>query len=156
MASLKALAPAAGRYTGFPSPSTSEISFREHSVVRRTKLHVWGTSTSTYRADGTRLNTPVPCRSLHAWHHLWPSNIPCRRLWGRSCCLLLHLHHLRSQRRSCTQTVWSSCIFWPLNDIWCVTSSTATFTVPSNRLGDDWFNNLRILNTYKGKLESLQ
>lgn len=53
MAALKASAPAAGRYIGFPSASTPEISLREHSVVRRMKLQVWGTSTSTCAADQT-------------------------------------------------------------------------------------------------------
>lgn len=51
MAALKASAPAAGRYTRLPSASTPEISLREHSVVRRMKLQVWGTSTSTFAAD---------------------------------------------------------------------------------------------------------
>lgn len=50
MAVLKVWVLAAGRYTAFPSASTPEISLREHSVVRRTKLQVWGTSTSTCAA----------------------------------------------------------------------------------------------------------
>lgn len=47
MAAWKASAPAAGANTAEPSVSTWTTSLREHSGVRRMKLHVWGTSIST-------------------------------------------------------------------------------------------------------------
>lgn len=48
IASLKASAPVTRTCAGFPLESNPETSVSEHSVVRMMKLHIWGTSTSTY------------------------------------------------------------------------------------------------------------
>ena len=63
MAALKASEPAAGPNTGVPCSSMPVTSVREQSMVRRMKLHVWGTSTSTCEKDVRRhVGTLSICR----------------------------------------------------------------------------------------------